>query len=62
MEPLSVELRTVTPPAGRGPVTTGVPFPKGALPDAQKLVLRDASGKAVRLQSRATDLWPDGSV
>lgn len=62
MEPLSVELNVVTPSAGRGPVTAGIPFPKGALPDAQKLSLRDASGAPVRLQSRATDLWPDGSV
>ena len=57
-----VELNVVAPAVGRGPVTTGVPFPRGVLPDPQKLVLRDASGKAVRLQSRATDRWPDGSV
>ncbi|VTS00259.1 hypothetical protein : Uncharacterized protein OS=bacterium UASB270 GN=U27_06401 PE=4 SV=1 [Gemmata massiliana] len=56
------ELNVIAPAIGRGPVTTGVPFPRGALVDLQKLVLRDASGKAVRLQSRATDLWPDGSV
>ena len=58
----AVELQVVTPPAGRGPVTTGVPWPRGRLLDTQKLVLHDASGKPVRLQARATDLWPDGSV
>src|SRR5262249_9700490 len=39
-----------------------IPWLRGKLLDAQKLVLRDASGKAVRLQSRALDRWPDGSV
>ncbi|AMV23244.1 hypothetical protein VT84_02465 [Gemmata sp. SH-PL17] len=56
------ELNVVAPAIGRGPVTTGLPFPRGALVDLRKLVLRDASGKAVHLQSRATDRWPDGSV
>jgi hypothetical protein len=58
----AVELNVVSPPAGRGPVTTGIPWPRSKLPDPQKLILRDASGKAVRLQSRALDRWPDGSV
>jgi hypothetical protein len=56
------ELNVITPPVGRGPVTTGIPWPRGKLLDPQKLVLRDASGKVVRLQSRALDRWPDGSV
>lgn len=60
--PDAVELNVITPPAGRGPVTTGIPWPRGGLPDPQKLVLRDASGKPVRLQARALDRWPDGSV
>ncbi len=58
----AVELSVIAPSVGRGPVTVGIPWPRGKLPDPQKLVLRDASGKAVRLQSRATDRWPDGSV
>ncbi len=58
----SVELTVITPPAGRGPVTTGLPWPRGKLLDPQKLILRDRSGKVVRLQARATDRWPDGSV
>ncbi len=58
----AAELHVTTPPTGRGPVTTGIPFPRGTLADASKLVLRDASGKPVRLQARATDRWPDGSA
>lgn len=58
----AVELNVIAPPAGRGPVTTGIPWPRGKLLDPQKLVLRDASDKVVRLQARATDRWPDGSV
>jgi len=57
-----VEL-TLTPPApGRGPVTTGVPWPRGALPDPARLALRDAAGDAVPLQARTLDRWPDGSA
>jgi hypothetical protein len=58
----AVELRVTCPAAGRGPVTTGVPWPRGALADVRRLVLRDASGRAVPLQARALDRWPDGSV
>ncbi len=58
----AVELQVVTPPTGRGPVTAGLPWPRGMLTDVRKLVLRDATGAAVRLQAKATDLWPDGSV
>ena len=58
----AVELNVISPSAGRGPVTTGIPWPRGKLLDPQKLILCDASGKVVRLQSRATDRWPDGSV
>ena len=52
-----VELNVITPASGRGPVTTGIPWSRGALLDPQKLSLRDASGKVVRLQSRALDRW-----
>lgn len=58
----AVELNVTTPPISRGPVTTGIPWPRGKLLDPQKLILRDASGKAIRLQSRALDRWSDGSV
>lgn len=56
------ELNVLTPPSGRGPVTTGIPWPRGRLTDVRKLVLRDTTGTAVRLQARATDHWPDGSI
>jgi hypothetical protein len=58
----AVELNVIAPPAGRGPVTTGIPWPRGALRDERTLVLRDATGTPVRLQARALDLWGDGSV
>ena len=58
----AVELNVISPSTGRGPVTTGLPWPRGKLLDPHKLVLRDASDKVVRLQARATDRWPDGSV
>ncbi len=57
----AVELQVTCPSAGRGPVTTGIPWPRGKLFDLQKLVLCDAHGTAVALQSRALDRWPDGS-
>ncbi|MFM8271873.1 MAG: hypothetical protein ACKODX_06005 [Gemmata sp.] len=62
MEPLSVELSVIGPAAGCGPVTAGLPFPRGALADPQKLTLTDATGKPTRLQARTTDRWPDGSA
>lgn len=55
-------LTVLAPPAGRGPVTVGIPFPKGALPDARHLALRDPTGAPVRLQARALAKWADGSV
>lgn len=58
----AVSLHVLAPPAGRGPVTVGIPFPKGALPDARRLALRDAAGAPARLQARALDNWADGSV
>lgn len=58
----AVELHVTCPPAGRGPVTTGIPFPRGALTDPAKLVLRDARGAVVALQARTLDRWPDGSA
>ncbi|MCI0699804.1 MAG: hypothetical protein L0241_01795 [Planctomycetia bacterium] len=58
----SVELKLVCPAAGRGPVTTGLPWPRGSLTDLKRLTLRDKQGRAIPLQSRALDHWPDGSV
>ena len=58
---------TVRSPSGlrapRWPVTTGVPFPKGALGSADHVGLIDAAGKPVPIQTRAAGTWgPKGSV
>jgi hypothetical protein len=58
----AVELSVVTPPVGHGPVTTGVPWPRGTLPDLARLTLRDARGRPAALQTRVLDPWPDGSA
>jgi len=59
-----VEL-TVTETAGQErkaePVTTGVPFPKGALKDVAALTV-SSSGKALPAQFLKTVPWDDGSV
>ena len=44
------------------PVTSGVPFAKGILGDAQRCELRGPDGKAIPGQFRALAYWPDGSV
>jgi len=44
------------------PVTQGVPFPQGALGDAEHLRLVDAQGREVPLAAEATARWPDGTV
>jgi hypothetical protein len=61
VEPV-VELSVAAPGAGRGPVTVGVPWPRGVLADPARLVLWDSRGQAVPLQSQATDRWSDASV
>jgi hypothetical protein len=44
------------------PVTSGIPWPRGALMDASHLVMRDEQGGPVPLQARCLDQWPDRSV
>ncbi len=44
------------------PVTCGIPWPRGVLRDVTQLCLFDEQGQSVRLQARALDHWPDGSV
>jgi len=57
---------TVAEPSGvarKGwPVTSGVPFGRGALTDADAAALFDADGREVPLQTEALAAWPDGSV
>ena len=43
-------------------VTSGVPFPMGALKDTAQMRLLDEQEKEVPLQARATATWRDGSV
>ena len=63
----TLEVRlTVTETAGVArkaePVTTGVPFAKGAVKDAAKLRLFDAKGTAWPVDFHVLSPWPDGSV
>ena len=44
------------------PVTWGVPFAQGRLPDGSHVSLADASGKPVPLQTQTLHKWPDGSI
>ena len=57
-----VELTVAAPPAGSGPVRTGIPLPRGAVADAARLALRDARGRPALLQPRTLDRWPDDSA
>lgn len=44
------------------PVTSGVPFAKGELADADHVRLLDSQGHEVVVQPKVTARWPDGSV
>jgi hypothetical protein len=44
------------------PITVGVPFPKGLVPDAMRLVVTDDGGRATPVQTRVLSRWHDGSV
>jgi hypothetical protein len=57
-----VELHLVDAPIGGGPVTCGIPWPRGELHDPARLALRDCQGRSIALQARSLDRWPDGSV
>ena len=60
---LSVGVRPVSArPDVREPITTGVPFPPGAVRDARHITLCDENGQAVDLQALTTERWPDDSV
>lgn len=47
---------------GGWPVTSGVPFAQGALPDAAHLTLLSGDGQPLPLQTDVLARWPDGSV
>jgi hypothetical protein len=64
-KPQTIELTIVEPtdaPRNNWPVTSGVPFPRGALAAANHARLLDASDQPVPAQFEATAFWPDGSV
>lgn len=45
------------------PITTGFPFPPGAVKDAASISLEDAAGSAkLPVQARVLTRWPDGSA
>lgn len=44
------------------PVTSGIPFAKGELADADHVRLLDSQGREVVVQPKVTARWPDGSV
>jgi hypothetical protein len=44
------------------PITVGVPFPSGMVPDATRLVITDDSGRGTPVQTRVLSRWQDGSV
>ncbi len=44
------------------PVSSGVPFPLGALGSSRAMRLLDSSGSEIPLQTRTLGRWPDGSV
>jgi len=63
----AVEVKlTVTEPTGVArtaePVTSGVPFAKGAVKDVGSLSVTDAAGKPLPAQFIQLTPWPDGSV
>ncbi len=49
-------------PTERAPITTGLPFPQGALADDARLRLLDDAGRELPLQTQVTARYPDGSV
>jgi hypothetical protein len=50
------------PATGLFPVTSGVPFPQGALASGANLRLLDRTGKELPLQTRVLGRWRDGSA
>jgi hypothetical protein len=44
------------------PITAGVPFSKGLVPDATRLAMTNDGGRATPVQTRVLSRWDDGSV
>ena len=61
-DPVEINWLGKTPaPAATG-VSWGVPWPKGAVPKAQKFSLATADGRTLPLQTWPLATWPDGSL
>jgi YetA-like protein len=60
--PHEVELRLISRTTGAGPVSCGIPWPRGALRDCIHLALRDIYDRRIPLQARSLDRWPDSSL
>lgn len=62
-EPLLLRVENSADVPRRGEiVTSGVPFPRGFVPDADRLRLFDDGEQAVPLQAAVIGTWPDGSA
>ena len=58
-----LEVANEAPMERRGwPVTSGIPFPQGALTAAENTRLLDRTGAEIPLQTAELAAWPDGSV
>ena len=55
MDSPRVVLKVTTPAAGRGPVSAGVPWPRGVVTHPRQLTLADAAGRPVPVQAAVTD-------
>src|SRR5713101_9762984 len=44
------------------PITIGVPLPRSAVREADRIGLVDLAGAAIALEARPIELWPDGSI
>ncbi|MGD9495657.1 MAG: hypothetical protein AB7Y46_05040 [Armatimonadota bacterium] len=49
-------------PGERCPVTSGIPFPQGALGSAEHVRMLDAAGEEIPLQAEVLTRWPDGTI
>lgn len=60
--PLTVQSSDATAPDAPFPVSSGIPFPEGALGSAAGLRLLDAAGRETPLQASVLARWPGGAV
>jgi len=60
--PLTVRSSYATAPEAPFPVSSGIPFPEGALGSAAGLRLLDAAGRETPLQASVLARWPGGTV